>query len=309
VVFYRELKNLRQKYLLGKQLGEGGNAHVHIIHEREDPKQKFALKRWNCHPDDWRFNKEYQNLIIIQKEVVVHSMLGDCENIVEVNWAGIAEQNKDAPKEEIKDPDDVWPLFSEPFFYMIMPLLIPLTKFLGNRKESEFKQNQKSKIIFDIAKGINFLHSCKIIHRDMKPENVLLEQKDGTFVAKLCDIGCARFISKEKITIMGTPAYFAPEIIKGRIESLSEFNEAVDIFACGLLFWEVDTQQRIPWDQLKPRTNNCFNSEELSIIQSEQLRLVISSCIQIDPENRIKASDLYKTCGEIYKIHFSDYIL
>ncbi len=70
------------------------------------------------------------------------------------------------------------------------------------------------KIIYGILKGLKYLHENNIIHRDMKPENVLLHHQNGQLVPKIADFGISKVLDDEPTgssMIIGTIAYMAPE--------------------------------------------------------------------------------------------------
>nr|XP_022917148.1 cyclin-dependent kinase-like 4 [Onthophagus taurus]XP_022917149.1 cyclin-dependent kinase-like 4 [Onthophagus taurus]XP_022917150.1 cyclin-dependent kinase-like 4 [Onthophagus taurus] len=91
--------------------------------------------------------------------------------------------------------------------------------------------------IYQVTRAINFCHSNHIIHRDVKPENVLVSSLG---VVKLCDFGFARLISLngEPCTeYVATRWYRAPELLVGE----QQYGSAVDIWAIGCLFAEMMT--------------------------------------------------------------------
>jgi hypothetical protein len=95
----------------------------------------------------------------------------------------------------------------------------------------------------DIAKAMNYLHSRvpPIVHRDLKSLNILLDQSGSV---KLCDFGMARTKEHTYIAtkhISGSPSWMAPEVLRG-----DDFNELSDIYAFGVVMWELLTR-KVPW--------------------------------------------------------------
>ncbi|KAL3754765.1 hypothetical protein ACJRO7_001946 [Eucalyptus globulus] len=106
-------------------------------------------------------------------------------------------------------------------------------------KEQEFDLcwQVRRKIIIHVAKGLAYLHEeChqKIIHLDVKPQNILLDEH---FNAKLADFGLSKLIEKDQSQVMttmrGTPGYLAPEWLS------SVITEKVDVYSFGIVILEV----------------------------------------------------------------------
>ncbi|MFG2945422.1 serine/threonine-protein kinase [Streptomyces adustus] len=98
-------------------------------------------------------------------------------------------------------------------------------------------------IVADVAEGLAAAHAAGVVHRDVKPENVLLDMQGplgpgGAHPALLTDFGVAKLIDSPKRTratkIIGTPDYLAPEIVEGLPP-----RAAVDIYALATVLYEL----------------------------------------------------------------------
>lgn len=103
----------------------------------------------------------------------------------------------------------------------------------------------KLKLVRDVASGLSTLHSCKLIHGDMKMQNVLVfgeDQRDG-FIAKLSDFGHTIFWDSTRAfepLYGGTPLFNAPEVHDQDFELIPiESMPACDTYSFGLLVWGV----------------------------------------------------------------------
>lgn len=81
---------------------------------------------------------------------------------------------------------------------------------------------------------IAYLHSKKIVHRDIKLENVLMTSLDiDNFKAKVADFGFSKMFDNQNLNqMLGSPLYMAPEIIKKQV-----YDEKVDIWSTGVLLY------------------------------------------------------------------------
>ena len=94
----------------------------------------------------------------------------------------------------------------------------------------------------DIARGMNYLHSeapVQIIHRDLKSTNVLLSRD---WMCKICDFGSSRTRNRDNsvMSVAGTPAWMAPELIQGK----ANFSSGCDMWSFGVVLWELLTCER-----------------------------------------------------------------
>ncbi|KAH0651229.1 hypothetical protein KY285_031348 [Solanum tuberosum] len=115
-------------------------------------------------------------------------------------------------------------------------------------RENGLTWSTRQRIISDIAKGLAYLHedcSHKIIHLDIKPQNILLDQYLN---AKISDFGLAKLIEKDKSKVVtrmrGTRGYLAPEWLS------SVITEKVDVYAFGIVLLEILCgRKNLDWSQ------------------------------------------------------------
>lgn len=114
-------------------------------------------------------------------------------------------------------------------------------------EDGQFSIQRALYIALDLADALTRAHRLRILHRDIKPGNVLLAE-DGTPL--LTDFGMARVSGEPNITqdgaIVGTMAYLAPEAFQGE-----EVDERSDIWAFGVMLWEMLAGER-PYPQEQP---------------------------------------------------------
>jgi len=93
-------------------------------------------------------------------------------------------------------------------------------------------------LVADVAEALAVAHAAQIIHRDVKPANVLLQPESGGFRPLLTDFGIARLADAPSVTrtsqVVGTPYYLAPEVISGQ-----QATSAVDVYAAGIMLLEL----------------------------------------------------------------------
>ena len=142
----------------------------------------------------------------------------------------------------------------ENYPYLVMPLLLGGT--LADKVGRPMHFAKAAQFLAPVAAALAYAHRLGMLHRDIKPNNILLAESGDPLLA---DFGLVRFMESESISltasgaVLGTPMYMAPEQWKG--EELPQ----TDIFALGMVFYELvtghnpyiaDTPQQIMYKQL-----------------------------------------------------------
>ena len=105
-------------------------------------------------------------------------------------------------------------------------------------KNGKLPIDEATKIVVRIAQALDAAHAKGIVHRDIKPGNILFDQYDNAY---LTDFGIARIAEGESTltgsTILGTPAYMSPEQVQGE----KEIDGRSDIYSLGIIFYHMLT--------------------------------------------------------------------
>jgi serine/threonine-protein kinase len=143
-------------------------------------------------------------------------------------------------------------------------------------------------IASEVARALEHAHQFGVIHRDVKPENVMIRD-DG--LIKLTDFGIAQIVDKERMTVtgqlLGSPAYMAPEHVEGR-----PLDFRTDVFAVGILTYQLATGQlpfrgKNPHEVLKKIADCKFApAESVNRLVGKRLNRVIGKALAKEPADR-----------------------
>lgn len=108
-----------------------------------------------------------------------------------------------------------------------------LKTLLFQHRDKKLPYKKVVQLALDMARGLSYLHSQKIVHRDVKAENMLLDRKKSV---KIADFGVARVEAQDDDNMTGqtgTLGYMAPEVLEGR-----PYDHKCDVYSFGVLLWE-----------------------------------------------------------------------
>lgn len=147
-------------------------------------------------------------------------------------------------------------------------------------KSEKLSLRRRLDIARNIASGIRKIHEHRMIHRDIRPDNILVNEN---FVAKIGDMGIARVVDpRNQHTQIGCQSYMPPEFYKG------SYNQKLDIFTFGLTLNELFTGKR---HSFQPFVSDKIAFPEKSPIFDD----LIGRCTLFDPNRRPAAIEIEKT--------------
>ncbi len=232
-------KVLGGKFRILRELGSGGAGAVYeVLHEVTHHKR--ALKLMKLQDND-------ENVERIFREASAAGRIGN-PHIIETLDAG---------------------RFDTGEIYVLMELVQGDTLFRYIEKHRSLTLHGVIELICQACDGLHAAHEAGIIHRDVKPANMMVTLRDGKPFVKILDFGISKFDTRKTDvteltqdgTLLGTPSYMAPEQLKG-----ADIDLRVDIFALGVTLYSVCAGKR-------PFQGRTFAEIALAVMQDDHLRL------------------------------------
>uniref|UniRef100_A0A6P7FV37 non-specific serine/threonine protein kinase n=1 Tax=Diabrotica virgifera virgifera TaxID=50390 RepID=A0A6P7FV37_DIAVI len=161
----------------------------------------------------------------------------------------------------------------------------------------KYSEEQAALMINNLVSALAYLHSINIVHRDVKPENLLVELDDDNRVKllKLGDFGLACEVTKPLYTVCGTPTYVAPEIL-----AESGYGLKIDVWAAGVILYILlcGYPPFVSQDNDQEKLFDCILSGQYDFPEeywqdvSSCAKELIQNMLQLDPDLRFSAEDV-----------------
>ncbi|CAB4291658.1 unnamed protein product [Prunus armeniaca] len=168
-----------------------------------------------------------------------------------------------------------------------------LKNFLIRNRRKKLAFKVVIQLALDLSKGLSYLHSKKIVHRDVKTENMLL---DTHRTLKIADFGVARVEAQNPRDMTGetgTLGYMAPEVLDGK-----PYNRKCDVYSFGICLWEIyccdmpypnlsfaDVSSAVVRQNLRPEIPRCCPTSLVSVMRK---------CWDVSPDKRPEMEEVVK---------------
>lgn len=149
------------------------------------------------------------------------------------------------------------------------------------------------RFVRDIANSLVYLKKKGIVHRDVKPQNVLYDNEIGIF--KLADFGLAKKAKHKSTSGTGTPNYMAPEVLLAQPYKDYYYDHSCDVWSFGISIY-FGFYSRVPWrsknfSDFKVELSKGISKEMLNH-SPDDLKSLLKMCLTFDSEKRIKVEDI-----------------
>lgn len=161
------------------------------------------------------------------------------------------------------------------------------------QKKGRLPEDEAIDIAQQICRGLSEAHELGVVHRDLKPQNIMIDTKGSV---KIMDFGIARSLMAKGVTqtgmIIGTPDYMSPEQAEGM-----EVDQRSDVYSLGVILYEMVTGE-VPFKgdsalsvAVKHKTERAPDPRELNDQVTESLSAVILKCMEKEREKRYQSAE------------------
>ena len=264
--------DFHSKFHTIKMIGKGSFARVYLVQNKDNHK-KYAVKA---------FSKEY----LLSQNKGKESLINEVEIMQKLKQEFIMHL------EEIHE--------SKNSIYLVLELLEggELLNYISHQKKLTLKDCHR--IIYCILSALNYMDSKKIMHRDLKPDNMILLKKTSLSkcTLKLVDFGLATVhdIDEYLYKRCGTPGFVAPEVINAPNNQNIHYTPKCDVFSAGVILYILLTEKS-PFDgksfrEILQKNKKCnINFKHSALDSSSPATDLVKKMLEKDPKIRISAGE------------------
>lgn len=249
-----------EDFEIKKVIGKGTFGKVYLV-EKKDDKQIYAMK--SIRKDVMIENDQIESAKM-EKQILLNN---EHPFLVKMSYVFQTEQK----------------------VYFVMNFIRGGELFTHLNNEKRFSEDKARFYAIQIMLAIGYLHKMNVIYRDIKPENILMNEDGYLFLA---DFGLAKTVKKGEFatTFWGTPEYLAPEIVKEQ-----GHNFAVDWWAWGILIYEMivgfppffHKNQNTMYHLIEKFQVKFPDPVKHGIEMSEEVQDIIMKLLEKDPTKRL----------------------
>ena len=243
-----------------RHIGDGSFGLIFAGINSKDGREVAVKRAERLHMQRAEDKREIRNLIA----------LADCEQVI--RYISFFE-----------DPD---------YSYVVLELMEGnLEEYLS---ESTLDATQATNLCKDVVMGLEFLHEQNILHRDLKPRNILYNERPKLCL-KIADFGLSRKVDSKCSTVYGTGAgtrcWIAPEMFMSETSNVDKdrFGPSSDMFSCGLILHYILSGGKHPFIPI-----NCLNKNQMQICHETEANIMNNKMEGWDVSLSPEASHLIK---------------
>ena len=264
--------DFHSKFNTIKMIGKGSFARVYLV-ENKETKERLAVKA---------FSKEY----LLSQPKGKDSLINEIEIMQKLKHSYIMNL------EEIHE--------SKNSVYLVLELLEggELLNYISSKESLSYRDYWK--VMKCIMEALAYMNEKGIMHRDLKPDNMILKEKNKleSCTLKLVDFGLATQcdIPEYLFKRCGTPGFVAPEVINAPSNENIHYTPKCDVFSAGVIFYILLTE-RSPFDgksfkEILQKNKQCKIDFKNPKLKKNKAALdLLQRMLETDPEKRISAKE------------------